>query len=548
MRAKILSSLEKVMLTDSWDAFEEVTCLKAARGERVSFQLILENPVDKKRTRAAYVSVRSKLSKHLKGFEVGYVPGQMPAYNERSTGQYITMEPGLFPDVLYPLKKGGRIITQLYSLKTLWFTVDVPVDIEPGQYPVYITLKGQEHGAVAKAKVVLDIKPAVVAPSDLRYTQWFHCDSIAQYFGVKMQSQKHWKLIERFMATAARTGVNMILTPLFTPPLDTAVGIYRPTMQLVEVEKQGDRYSFGFEQLERWVALCKKYGIEYFEMSHLFTQWGACATPKIMAKVDGKEQRIFGWDVPSDSPEYKNFLEQFLPALLTVLEKLGIKENCYFHISDEPSVLPERPDYENYRKAKAIVKPLLGGCKIMDALSHVEFFDNGLIEYPVAATDAVVPFLERDMKERWCYYCCSQCKLVANRFMAMPSYRNRVSGLQLYLHDMDGFLHWGYNFYGSKLSEYPIDPYQVTDGIHGWPSGDPFSVYPYENGAIESLRTVVFYEGLQDRMLLKELEKKLGAEKTKALVREWAGCDVNFKECLDAKTIMAIHDKALELL
>lgn len=548
MRAKILSSLEKVMLTDSWDTFEEVTCLKAARGERVSFQLIVENPVDKKRTRAAYVSVRSKLSKNLKGFEVGYVPGQMPAYNERSTGEYITMAPSLFPDVLYPLKKGGRIITQLYSLKTLWFTVDVPADIEPGSYPVYITLKGQEHGAVAKAKVVLDIKPAVVAPSDLRYTQWFHCDSIAQYFKVKMQSEKHWKLMERFLATAARTGVNMILTPLFTPPLDTAIGTYRPTMQLVEVEKDGDRYSFGFEQLERWVSLCHKCGIRYFEMSHLFTQWGACATPKIMAKVDGKEQRIFGWDVPSDSPEYKNFLEQFLPALLAVLEKLDIKDNCYFHISDEPSVSKERPDYENYCKAKAIVKPLLKGCKIMDALSHVEFFDNGLIEYPVVATDAVDPFLERDVKERWCYYCCSQCKLVANRFMAQPSYRNRVSGVQLYLHDMEGFLHWGFNFYGSKLSEYPIDPYQVTDGIHGWQSGDPFSVYPYENGAIESLRTVVFYEGLQDRMILKALEKKLGAEKTKALVREWAGCDVSFKECLDAKTIMAIHDKALELL
>ena len=49
-------------------------------------------------------------------------------------------------------------------------------------------------------------------------------------------------------------------------------------------------------------------------------------------------------------------------------------------------------------------------------------------------------------------------------------------------------------------------------------------------------------------MILKALEKKLGAEKTKALVREWAGCDVNFRECLDAKTVMAIHDNALELL
>ena len=184
----------------------------------------------------------------------------------------------------------------------------------------------------------------------------------------------------------------------------------------------------------------------------------------------------------------------------------------------------------------------------MDALSHVDFFDNGLIEYPVPATNRITSFLERDIKERWCYYCCSQGELVANRFLSMPSYRTRVTGVQLYMHDMAGFLQWGFNFYYSRHSEFPIDPYQVTDSIHAFPSGDPFSVYPYENGAIESLRTVVFYEGLQDRMLLKALEAKIGKEAVKAMVTEVAGREITFTECLDAKTLTAIHDKALACL
>ena len=152
------------------------------------------------------------------------------------------------------------------------------------------------------------------------------------------------------------------------------------------------------------------------------------------------------------------------------------------------------------------------------------------------------------MKERWCYYCCSQGKLVSNRFMAMPSSRTRVLGLQLYMHDMEAFLHWGFNFYFSRRAEFPIDPYQITDGIHAWPSGDPFTVYPYEKGAIESLRAVVFYEGLQDRMLLKALEAKIGKAAVKDMVRELAGCQVRFTECLDAATVTAIHEKALALL
>lgn len=549
IRAKIISSLEKVRLTNKLEDFETVKVLKAARGERVSFQVVAQDPPSKEEPRAMglHLALRSKLSKYIKGFFVGQVPMALPAYLERCSGEYLTTEPGLIPDVLYPLKK-QKYYTQPYSLVNFWYTVELPEEIEPGKYPICITLKGVKDEKNAKVRVVIEVVDTVIPKSDLRYTQWFHCDCIATHFGVKMQSEKHWKLIEKFIATAAHTGVNMILTPIFTPPLDTAIGSYRQTMQLVDIAKDGEKYSFGFEKLERWVELCKKYSIRYFEMAHLFTQWGACATPKIEATVDGKLQRIFGWDVSSDSAEYAAFLKQFLPALLAELEKLGIKENCYFHISDEPNKAPDKPDFVNYGKAKELVKPLLQGCKIIDALSHIDFYDNGLIELPVPGTNHAEPFLERDIKERWCYYCCSQGQLVANRFMSMPSYRNRVTGVQLYMNDMAGFLQWGFNFYYSRHSEFPVDPYQVTDCIHAFPSGDAFSVYPYENGAIESLRAVVFYEGLQDRMLLKALEAKIGKDATKKMVTELAGKEITFTECLDAKTLTAIHDKALELL
>ncbi len=549
IRAKIISSLEKVRLINQLSDFEEVKVLKAARGERVSFQVVAQDPPSKEEPRAMglYLSLRSKLSKYIKGFFVGQVPMALPAYLERCSGDYLTKEPGLIPDVLYPIKK-QKYYTQTYSLVNFWYTVELPEDIEPGKYPVCITLKGAKDGISAKVRVVIEVVDTVIPKTDLIFTQWFHCDCIATHFGVKMQSEKHWKLIEKFIAAAAHTGINMILTPIFTPPLDTAIGAYRQTMQLVDITKDGESYSFGFEKLERWVDLCKKYGIRYFEMAHLFTQWGACATPKIEAMVNGKLTRIFGWDVASDSAEYANFLKQFLPALLSKLEELGIRENSYFHISDEPSVDPQKPDFVNYGKAKELVKPLLKGCKIMDALSNIEFFDNGLVEFPVPATDCAVPFLERDIEERWCYYCCLQGKLVANRFMSMPSYRNRVTGLQLYMNDTVGFLQWGFNFYYSRHSEFAINPYQVTDCIHAFPSGDAFSVYPYENGAIESLRAVVFYEGLQDRMLLKSLEKKIGKDAVRKMVLEIAGTEVTFTECLSAKILTAIHDRALELL
>ena len=238
-----------------------------------------------------------------------------------------------------------------------------------------------------------------------------------------------------------------------------------------------------------------------------------------------------------------------MPALTAELDKLGIADKCYFHISDEPSISPEKPDYENYLAAKEFVAPLLKGCKIMDALSHVEFYDNGLIEYPVCSTNHLAPFMERDIKERWCYYCCSQGDKVANRFFAMPSYRNRISGVQLYVGDMVGFLQWGFNFYYSANAVHKIDPYVTSDGLRAWPSGDPYSVYPYRGTAIESIRSVVFFEGLQDRMLLKMLEKKIGRDKVLALISELAGGEVTFEEYpKNSKFLVQLHDRVLKML
>ena len=143
----------------------------------------------------------------------------------------------------------------------------------------------------------------------------------------------------------------MILTPLFTPPLDTKVGGERPAMQLIDVTIEGGKYIFGFQKLKKWIDMCISCKIKYFEMSHLFTQWGAKHAPKIIAKKDGEQEKIFGWDTDASGPEYKGFLDEFLPKLTQKLEEWGISKRCFFHISDEPK--PE--DIESYNAAKQIV-------------------------------------------------------------------------------------------------------------------------------------------------------------------------------------------------
>ncbi len=546
VKVKAISSLKKVMLTDNYYELESLTALKAAKGERVSFQIAVKNTATRKLY--TYFKVCDEFKKFTRLAKVGYTPVRLTAYPD-ADNNYLSHQPGLYPDVLYPIDENSRVVADISNTVAVWVTIDLPRTIKAGKHTVTIEVTNEKGEEPSFVSVDIEVKKTVIPASDLIYTQWFHCDCIADYFGVPMMSKKHWTYIENFIKTAARTGINMLLTPIFTPPLDTDIGAERPTMQLVKVAKSGDKYSFDFALFDKWVKLCHKHGIKYFEISHLFTQWGACACPKIIVNVDGQDEMLFGWHVESTSEAYKDFLSQFLPEFTAHIKEMGIADECYFHISDEPKMKEDKPDYDNFVKINEFITPLLSGFKRTDALSQPEFYDSGLIEIPIPSTNHIEPFLERDIKERWCYYCCSQYKDVSNRFLAMSSARTRVIGSQLFYYDMAGFLQWGYNFYYSERSRYKVDPFQSADGDNSWPAGDPFSVYPYEDGAIESIRSVVFYDALQDRMLLKALADKIGVDEAKKLVLDMAGGTFTFKDYpRDPEFITNLHDKVLDIL
>ena len=112
----------------------------------------------------------------------------------------------------------------------------------------------------------------------------------------------------------------------------------------------------------------------------------------------------------------------------------------------------------------------------------------------------------------------------------MPSARNRILGIQLYKFDIVGFLQWGYNFWYSQYSRYPIDPFKVTDAGYAFPSGDAFIVYPGEDGRpLESLRLKVFYEAIQDLRALRLLEELIGREAVMEMLEEDVDEPITFK-------------------
>lgn len=510
MKALTISALEKLLPNNEPTMYE--TKGSALKGERYHFQFAFKGVSDTKRGNT--IRVESELGDCVQVRNVGLAPSTFIA--PHTDDYYLTKDCTLIPDPLLPIDKAGLAI-YYGQWRTVWVTVSLPNDVKAGVYPITLTMCDVDGATLATATYSLEVIDARLPQTDLLLTNWMHYDCICAKHGVKIWSERFYRVFDSYLKAYTDSGFTMLFMPLFTPPLDTNIGDERMTAQLVGVEKNGGRYAFNFDKLKKFLRFAQKRGIRNFELSHLFTQWGGRACPKIMANVEGKEQRIFGWDVPADDPSYVEFLKEFLPALKKTLTELGVWEHCYFHLTDEPS----EESVAAYAKCRSLVKAYIGDRPIIDAMSHYEFYERGLVDIPIASMESYTNFAKHDVSPLFVYNCCFPTDgYYSNRFLNLPCDRTRVLGLQLYQTGVQGYLHWGFNFYNSFLSLEEIDPYAITDASGGFTSGDAFIVYPGRQGANGSIRSETVNDGFQDYRALKALESYIGKEKTLAFLAE----------------------------
>ncbi len=516
MEFRWISSLEKVFSDEPLSA-PSITEATALRGEH--FQVQCATYFEGNDKLYGDVSLNTDLPGQVRLYRVGNVPAMLPTY-PWADDNFLRKSPGVFPDPLF--EQSENISLSRKQWRALWVEAVIPPDCPAGRYTITLTFTSKVPWLDIRESTsfTLEVLPVTLPKQTLLCTEWFHCDCLAVQYHVPVFSERHWQIMEEYVRHAAEYGVTMLLVPIFTPPLDTAIGGERPTVQLVDVRVDHGVYRFSFGKLKRYLQMAERCGIEYFEMAHLFTQWGAKHAPKIMATVDGEYRRIFGWETDAVSEEYRAFLTVFLKRLCAFLKKNGYIDRCRFHISDEPNVEVE----ENYRLAREGVVEVLKGLPIMDALSNYSFYEKGLVANPVSSLDHIEPFIEHGVPDLWTYYCCGQVVDVSNRLIAMPSARNRILGIQLYKYQLKGFLHWGFNFWFSQFSLHPVDPYLVTDADDAFPSGDPFVVYPGSDGhPVPSLRELVFYDGLQDMRALQLLESLTSREAVLQFIEDRCG-------------------------
>jgi len=394
--------------------------------------------------------------------------------------------------------------------QSLFITLNESGDaLAAGIYPVTVRIIALLSGEqIGEHTLTVELIDALLPPSELIYTNWLHCDCLADSTGVPLWSDAYFDLLGKYIKNAVLHGMNTLLTPAFTPALDTPIGTERQNVQLVGVKKTDAGYAFDFSLLRRFIKLALDCGITCFEHCHLFSQWGAETAILIYGEQNGKTERLFGWDTPANDPEYATFLRAYLTAFLALAEEMGIGDRLLFHISDEPA----EEHTEAYANAVRIVGDVLRDKCIGDALSSFAFYQKGLTRLPIVDM-AFADDFDGKCDAMMLYYTGGEKQPgMSNRLLTNAPRRTRILGLHLYRYRALGFLHWGYNYTYGRLSNGLFDP-AVDPCFYKNLPGVTYLVYSARNGdPMPSLRECHMREAINDHRALALLESRIGRD------------------------------------
>lgn len=553
---RVLNSLDTIF-TDRDPSSKELKGVSACRNQSVNFQLAFKINDNSAQSCDFYIRFDTDLPLSI------YYINNVPVVT--TCGVDGAPPIGLYPDILiekkvnpplqdvyfpwgkFTVEEGETTLLRAYG--DSWQGIFVCINefeknVSSGKRDIKITLYDKNNALVGEASLSVDVLPLKLPRQKLLYTNWVHYDCLADIYGEEVFSDRYFDILRDYVEKAARNGMNMILLPAFTPPLDTGIGDERMTVQLVKIKKSGKNYEFDFTLMKRFMDMCRSCGITHFEHSHFFTQWGAKNAPKIIVSVDGKDKKLFGWHTKGTGKAYADFLAQYIEALKEFLKTERLEKKIMFHVSDEPS----DKQLEQYQRARSIVKKHLDGYMLGDAISHVEIYNKGCCDTPIAVTSAIHDFIGV-CDDLWAYYTgSSSMQGRSSRVLTVPRERNRVLGVQLYYHNVKGFLHWAYNNYYGEQSKHLFNPALNPSGGFSL-SGTSFVVYPDFNGrCLQSVRQKTFAEGLSDMRLLALLERVCGKKVCREIIEKHFGIPSFNRSVESAEVYTAFIDEVYEAL
>ena len=421
--------------------------------------------------------------------------------------------PALFPDALFT---EFPITVKKNLTQSVWVTIHVPPDQEPGEYKGQLLLR-QGTDTIATAPYTLVVHKATVrTPIPLAINNYLNLSDshLEQFHGCTRGSAPWWTLIAnyaRFWAGYYQTAVRANAVSLASP----------------EIVGGGMRYNFrDFERyVETWETAGVKGQIDGGNLMERQRRRDATIMTKAWVVEDGKPALR---NIPWNDPRAQQFLSTFLPALHKRLQELGWTAKYLQGIMDEPN----QWEVSAFLDAAWKVRKLMPGVRTIEpaGLRQDTSFMKKTVDIWVPQlgtfdekTDLLEKHISEDNGEVWFYTALSPRGKYPNRFVDTSLTKVRLLHWINYKWNFTGFLHWGGNYWGPA----PLKDTQpvINEGRTHLPPGDAFITYPARTGLYSSIRLEQMREGIEDYALLKQLEvqdsalaRKLANEAVKTFV------------------------------
>lgn len=422
-------------------------------------------------------------------------------------------------DILLPQES---IHVDRNSIQPVWVEISIPKDaiaqLYHGKVEIFTHKGFDAETKIDEVSFDVDVKDITLPdPSDYRFhlDLWQHNSNIARKHEVKIWSDGHFAILDKYVASLAALGQKAVSVVVSEIPWsgqfcyrDSAYPSDLYEYSMINVHKDmGGLLKLDFTALDRYIGLCFSHGIDReIEAFGLLNIW-MCEEEgfgRVVKKLsDGVRVRCL--DASDNCYKYIDTvheLEFYIQSIERHFVEKGVIDKVRI-VADEPA------DIGVFNERMAFLKKTAPLFKYKAAVDHAEFIDsfNGEITDFVPDFTAVcrqadkMKTLRAGIGGRLCWYVCCGPEH-PNTFIRSHLLESWAIGLLTEYMGMDGFLRWDY----TAWPERPRD--RISYHPQVWPAGDTCFVYPSGNGTpLLTLRYKALLKGIQLFELLQILKK-----------------------------------------
>ena len=464
---------------------KDAATIHAWKGERANIQAVLYSKADQ-----GILSLRmTEWQKNGKATGINAAEARFVNYvitdDFTSCGNNsMTMPTWLVADVIDQDKPHA---VPAMETRPVWCTVEVPRDIEAGEYTTALEVVDENGNVVKSLALTINVNShslPTVADQKFHLDFWQQPYAVSRYYGVERWSDGHFEALRPYLQALGRAGQRVVSAILFYEPWgEQTHDLFDPMVQTTK--KSNGTWEYDYEIFDKYVELCAEYGINKQINCFSMLPWDMS-----FRYFDEASSSYKNLTTTYDSNEYRDLWTNFLTAFKAHLQEKGWFEKTVIAVDERG----EAAMLKAHEIANALgFKMALAGnyhSSLCDIL-HDKCVQLGQEHHITAAQLA-----DRKSKNRVTTFYTSCANSEPNIYT--NSYPAEAAYLPIYAAKMnlDGYLHWSW-------MNWDEDP--LTDSRYRkFGSGDTYCYYPGNRSSVRFERLIEGIHQYEKIQILRE--------------------------------------------